>query len=187
MLRKTTLLLTAAGSLLLSSFAEAEPKVRLSTSMGDIVLDLNTEQAPNTVANFLQYVEEGFYDGTQFHRIVPGFVIQGGGFDSDFNRKATRAPIENEATNGLANSRGTIAMARTRDPHSASSQFFINLRDNMMLNHTQPAGQGWGYAVFGEVIEGMDVVDEISKAKLKPNSEIPATPIILEQATIIEE
>jgi peptidyl-prolyl cis-trans isomerase B (cyclophilin B) len=129
--------------------------------MGNIVLELDLERAPVTVENFLTYVNDGFYDGTIFHRVIDGFMIQGGGYTADFSRKQTRAPIKNEADNGLKNTRGSISMARTRDPHSASAQFFINVVDNAALDHTAPDARGWGYAVFGQVVEGMDFVDKI--------------------------
>lgn len=141
--------------------ADASPRVRLETSMGIIVLRLDAQQAPVTVENFLAYVNDGFYDGTIFHRVIDGFMIQGGGYTSDFSRKQTREPIQNEADNGLKNVRGSIAMARTRDPHSASAQFFINVADNSALDHKAADARGWGYAVFGRVAEGMDVVDKI--------------------------
>jgi peptidyl-prolyl cis-trans isomerase B (cyclophilin B) len=134
----------------LATAAEQAPRVRLETTMGNIVLELDTERAPLTVENFLAYVNDGFYDGTIFHRVIDGFMIQ-----------QTRAPIKNEADNGLKNTRGSISMARTRDPHSASAQFFINVVDNAALDHTAPDARGWGYAVFGQVVEGMDVVDKI--------------------------
>ena len=141
--------------------ADASPQVRLETSMGTIVLELDAQQAPVTVENFLAYVNDGFYDGTIFHRVIDGFMIQGGGYTSDFSRKQTRETIQNEADNGLKNVRGSIAMARTRDPHSASAQFFINVADNSALDHKTADARGWGYAVFGRVAEGMDVVDKI--------------------------
>ncbi|MCY3229914.1 peptidyl-prolyl cis-trans isomerase, partial [Acinetobacter pittii] len=133
------------------------PQVELNTNKGRIVLELNTEKAPKTAANFLEYVRDGFYDGVIFHRVIDGFMIQGGGFDENFKEKATRDAIENEADNGLSNDVGTIAMARTQAPHSASAQFFINVKNNSFLNHTSKTAQGWGYAVFGKVVEGMDV------------------------------
>jgi len=146
----------------MTAIAAAEsPRVRLETSMGNIVLELDAQQAPVTVENFLAYVNDGFYDGTIFHRVIDGFMIQGGGYTSDFSRKQTRKPIKNEADNGLKNVRGSIAMARTQDPHSASAQFFINVADNSALDHKAPDGRGWGYAVFGRVAAGMDVVDKI--------------------------
>ena len=141
--------------------AEQTTRVRLETTMGNIVLELDRQHAPVTVDNFLSYVNDGFYDGTIFHRVIGDFMIQGGGYTADLSRKQTRPPIKNEADNGLKNSRGTIAMARTRDPHSASAQFFINVEDNGALDHKAPDARGWGYAVFGHVVEGMEVVDEI--------------------------
>jgi peptidyl-prolyl cis-trans isomerase B (cyclophilin B) len=141
--------------------ADPAPRVRLETTLGNIVLELDPVHAPVTVKNFLTYVNDGFYDGTIFHRVIDGFMIQGGGYTADFSRKQTRAPIKNEADNGLKNVRGSISMARTRDPHSASAQFFINVADNPALDYTSPDARGWGYAVFGHVIDGMDVVDAI--------------------------
>ncbi len=152
------LLMTAAA---ISTAAEPAPRVRLETTMGNIVLELDREHAPTTVDNFLTYVNDGFYDDTIFHRVIDGFMIQGGGYTADFSRKETRPSIKNEADNGLQNVRGSIAMARTSDPHSASAQFFINVADNAMLDHKAPNPRGWGYAVFGRVVEGMDVVDKI--------------------------
>ncbi len=140
-------------------------KVRLTTSMGDITLELDTEKAPETVANFLSYVRDGHYANTIFHRVIKGFMIQGGGFEPGLKQKPTRAPIPNEATNGLGNQRYTIAMARTSEPHSASAQFFINVVDNDFLNHTAPSGQGWGYCVFGKVVEGTEVIDSMVKVR----------------------
>jgi len=154
----TPLLMLAASA---SSAAQEAPRVRLETTMGNIVLALDAQHAPQTVENFLAYVNSGFYDGTIFHRVIGNFMIQGGGYTADMSRKQTRPPVKNEADNGLKNSRGSIAMARTRDPHSASAQFFINVEDNAALDYTAPNDRGWGYAVFGHVIEGMDVVDEI--------------------------
>lgn len=141
------------------------PQVLLETTSGDILLELFPDKAPETVKNFLQYVDEGFYDNTIFHRVIPDFMIQGGGMDAKMKEKPTHAPIRNEADNGLKNERGAIAMARTMDPHSASAQFFINHKDNDFLNHGEPSPDGWGYAVFGKVIDGMDVVDKIAKVK----------------------
>ena len=140
-------------------------QVLMETSKGEIVLELYPEKAPLTVENFLNYVDAGFYDGTIFHRVIPGFMIQGGGFTQDLKKKPTKAPIKNEAYNGLKNDRGTIAMARTPNPHSASSQFFINTVDNAFLNYKDQTTSGWGYAVFGSVIKGMDVVDAITQVK----------------------
>ena len=144
-----------------SMAAEHAPRVRLETTMGNIVLELDAKRAPVTVDNFLAYVNDGFYDGTIFHRVIDGFMIQGGGYTSDFSRKTAGAPIKNEADNGLKNTIGSIAMARTSDPHSATAQFFINVADNAMLDHKSPDSRGWGYTVFGRVVVGMDVVDAI--------------------------
>lgn len=135
--------------------------IKLTTNQGDITLELDAEKAPATVANFLQYVGDGFYDGTIFHRVIDGFMIQGGGLTPDMAQKSTRAPVQNEADNGLSNRIGTIAMARTNDPHSATAQFFINVSDNLFLDHRAKSGDGWGYCVFGKVISGMDVVNAI--------------------------
>ncbi len=166
------------------------PMVKLQTSMGDIVLELNPEKAPDTVANFLQYVKDGFYDGTIFHRVINGFMIQGGGIDAQMNQKTTRAPIKNEADNGLTNDAYTVAMARTAVPDSATAQFFINVVDNNNLNHTGKNPAGWGYAVFGKVIQGKDVVDKI---KIVPtttkgfHSDVPAEPVTIIKATVVED
>ena len=162
--------------------------VKLSTNFGDITLELNAEKAPITVANFLQYVEKGFYDGVIFHRVIDGFMIQGGGFDTNMKQKATDAEIKNEADNGLGNDAYTIAMARTSIPDSASSQFFINVADNDFLNHTAPTSSGWGYCVFGKVVEGMDVVDKIKGVKTTSKAghrDVPVDPVIIEKASII--
>jgi len=167
---------------------EQHPRVRITTNLGDIVLELNREKAPKSVENFLGYVQEGFYNGTVFHRVIAGFMIQGGGFTQDLQKKPTRAPIENEANNGLKNVNGTIAMARTNDPHSATAQFFINVTDNAFLNHTSPSSRGWGYAVFGKVIEGMDVVDKIRKTPTGSGgqfrSDVPRTPVVIEKVAL---
>jgi len=160
--------------------------VKLATTKGDIVIELNEDKAPVTVANFLQYVRDGFYDGTIFHRVIPNFMIQGGGFNDQMVQKMGQDPIKNEADNGLANDRGTVAMARTPDPDSATSQFFINHKDNAFLNYTAPSPQGWGYCVFGEVTEGMDVVDEIAKVKTTNragHSDVPEDVIVITAAT----
>ncbi|KPC50842.1 peptidylprolyl isomerase [Amantichitinum ursilacus] len=140
-------------------------KVKLETSMGDIVLELNDEKAPKTVANFVQYVNDGHYDGTVFHRVIDGFMVQGGGFEAGLKQKPTRDTIQNEADNGLTNDAYTVAMARTPEPHSASAQFFINVSNNDFLNYKSPTPQGWGYAVFGKVVEGKEVVDQIKGVK----------------------
>lgn len=160
-------------------------KVRLETSMGDVVLELNAEKAPKTVANFLAYVESGFYDGTIFHRVINNFMVQGGGMEADFSQKETNAPIENEADNGLPNANGTVAMARTMDPHSATGQFFINVSNNTFLNHTAKNSQGWGYAVFGEVVEGMDVVNQmkgVATGNFQGHQDVPKDQIIINKA-----
>ncbi|HNV87791.1 MAG TPA: peptidylprolyl isomerase [Methylotenera sp.] len=162
--------------------------VKLSTNFGDITLELNAEKAPTTVANFLKYVEKGFYDGVIFHRVIDGFMIQGGGFDINMKQKATDAEIKNEADNGLGNEAYTIAMARTSIPDSASSQFFINVADNDFLNHTAPTSSGWGYCVFGKVVEGMDVVDKIKGVKTTSKGghrDVPVDPVIIEKASVI--
>lgn len=164
-------------------------KVKLSTNHGDIVLQLNAEKAPQTTENFVQYVKEGHYDGTVFHRVIKGFMIQGGGFEADMSQKKTRASIQNEADNGLKNAKYSIAMARTMDPHSASAQFFINASDNDFLNHSGKNTQGWGYAVFGEVIEGRDVVDAIEKVATGSKAghqDVPKDDVVIEKAEIIE-
>ncbi|MCG3200630.1 MAG: hypothetical protein NFCOHLIN_00486 [Gammaproteobacteria bacterium] len=175
--------------LMVSQPAIAEsPRVELKTSLGSIVLELYPDKAPKSVANFLQYVNDGFYDGTIFHRVIDGFMIQGGGFTADFDQKETREPIENEAANGLQNAAGTVAMARTGDPHSATAQFFINVADNDFLNHTAPTPQGWGYAVFGKVVEGMEVVDRIRQVTTEqrgPFEGVPTTPVVIERARVL--
>jgi len=162
--------------------------VKFTTNFGDFTLELNAEKAPVTVANFLQYVESGFYENVIFHRVIDGFMIQGGGFDLNMKQKATEAEIKNEANNGLANDKYTIAMARTSVPDSASSQFFINAADNNFLNHTAPTSTGWGYCVFGKVVEGMDVVDKIIKVKTTSKAghrDVPVEPVIIEKAKIV--
>ncbi|MFU0357452.1 peptidylprolyl isomerase [Acinetobacter baumannii] len=166
------------------------PQVELNTNKGCIVLELNTEKAPKTAANFLEYVRDGFYDGVIFHRVIDGFMIQGGGFDENFKEKATRDAIENEADNGLSNDVGTIAMARTQAPHSASAQFFINVKNNSFLNHTSKTAQGWGYAVFGKVVEGMDVVEAIKGVRTGNrgyHADVPLENVVIESAKIISE
>lgn len=160
--------------------------VKLQTNFGDITIELNAEKAPITAANFLQYVDAGFYDGTIFHRVINGFMIQGGGFDTTMTQKSTQAEIKNEADNGLGNEKYTIAMARTSAPHSASSQFFINVANNDFLNHTAPSGNGWGYCVFGKVVEGMDVVDKIKQVATtskKGHQDVPSSDVVIEKAT----
>jgi peptidyl-prolyl cis-trans isomerase A (cyclophilin A)/peptidyl-prolyl cis-trans isomerase B (cyclophilin B) len=174
--------LTLADAAGTAAAADA-PRVSLKTSMGEIVLELYPEKAPKSVENFLQYVKNGHYNGTIFHRVIDGFMIQGGGFDKNMKQKPTRAPIENEAKNGLKNEPYTLAMARTSDPHSASAQFFINVKNNSFLDY--PGQDGWGYAVFGKVIKGMDVVDKI---KLVPTAggDVPTKPVVIESASIIK-
>ena len=165
-------------------------KVQLNTSMGNITLTLNDELAPISTENFLDYVRSGHYDGTIFHRVIANFMVQGGGMTADMKQKPTKATIENEADNGLQNSRGSVAMARTSDPHSASSQFFINVVDNAFLNFSAPTSQGWGYAVFGEVSEGMDVVDAIRQVKTSSSGfhqDVPKEDVTIITATILEE
>ena len=164
--------------------------VLMQTNFGDITIELNYEKAPITAANFEQYVRDGFYDGVIFHRVIDDFMLQGGGFDVSMDQKETRANIENEADNGLKNDEGTLAMARTMDPHSASAQFFINVGDNAFLNHTGKDSQGWGYAVFGKVVEGMDVVNSIKKVATTSKSghqDVPADPVVIDSATMIED
>ncbi len=162
--------------------------ITLKTSLGDIVIELNHEAAPKTCENFEQYVRDGFYDGTIFHRVIDNFMIQGGGFMPDMMQKATRDPIENEANNGLSNETGTIAMARTMQPHSASSQFFINVADNKFLDY--PGQDGWGYCVFGRVVEGMDVVNKIKgvpTTNRAGHSDVPVEPVVIESASLSED
>jgi len=161
--------------------------ITLHTNFGDIKLELDFDKAPKTAANFQQYVEEGFYNGTVFHRVIDGFMIQGGGFEQGMKQKSTRAPIENEADNGLKNETGTVAMARTMDPHSASAQFFINVADNGFLNHSGKTQQGWGYAVFARVVEGMDVVNRIkgvATTRKAGHQDVPAEDVVIEKATV---
>jgi peptidyl-prolyl cis-trans isomerase B (cyclophilin B) len=163
----------------------ASPKVVLDTTKGEITIELYPEKAPATVENFLAYVDAGFYNGTIFHRVIPGFMIQGGGFTPDMQQKPTRPAIKIESDNGLKNLRGTVAMARTQDPNSATAQFFINSVDNAFLNFTAKTTKGWGYAVFGKVVKGMEVVDEISKVKTGAkgmHSDVPVDPIMINTA-----
>lgn len=169
--------------------AVKNPRVMLETSEGKIVLELYEKKAPETVTNFLNYVDAGFYDGTIFHRVIPDFMNQGGGFASDMKEKSTRPPIKNEADSGLKNDRGTIAMARTSDPHSATAQFFINTANNDFLNHKNKSEQGWGYAVFGKVVEGMDAVNAISAVKTTtrgPHQDVPVHPVVIKSAMKIK-
>lgn len=161
--------------------------ITLHTNHGDIELELDFDKAPKTAANFKQYAEEGFFDGTLFHRVISGFMIQGGGFDKEMQQKDGRASIENEADNGLKNDKGTIAMARTNDPHSASSQFFINLSNNDFLNHSGKNSQGWGYCVFGKVTKGMETVEKIGKvdtASHGHHQDVPSEPVVIERVSV---
>ncbi|MFQ5487368.1 MAG: peptidylprolyl isomerase [Gammaproteobacteria bacterium] len=191
LLAMTALALSLAAAPLISLAADAtlHPRVRMETSEGVIVLELNRGKAPVTVDNFLRYVRDGFYDGTLFHRVIKGFMIQGGGYDSDFKKKTTRPPIENEADNGLKNRRGTIAMARTSNPHSATAQFFINVVDNGFLDFAAPSARGWGYAVFGKVVEGMDVVDRIQRLPTGSGGpfrrDVPQRQVLIRRVTVV--
>ena len=186
---KTKLFVTLAAILVCTAALAADPQVELKTNMGTFTLELYPDKAPKTVENFLQYVKEGHFKGTVFHRVINGFMVQGGGFTADLTQKKTRPPIQNEANNGLRNDVGTIAMARTSDPHSATAQFFINHKNNDFLNHTAPTPQGWGYTVFGKVIKGMDVVNKIAALETGPNgpfgSDVPRKPVVIEDATIL--
>ncbi|MEZ5534364.1 MAG: peptidylprolyl isomerase [Thiolinea sp.] len=167
----------------------SNPKVLIETSKGNITVELDAKNAPNTTENFIAYVKDGFYDGTIFHRVIPNFMIQGGGMNPDMSEKANKGPIQNEANNGLTNDRGTLAMARTPNPHSASSQFFINVADNSFLNFKNESMQGWGYAVFGKVTDGMDVVDAIVAVKTGnhgAHQDVPVEPVTMDKVTVIE-
>ncbi len=162
----------------------------MSTILGDMILELDAENAPKTVENFVSYASSGFYDGTIFHRVINNFMVQGGGFDADMRQKTTEAPIDNEANNGLKNNRGTIAMARTMDPHSATAQFFINVSDNDFLNHTAENMQGWGYAVFGQVVEGQEVLDKIRMVPTGSQAghqDVPVDPVVIESVTVLDD
>jgi peptidyl-prolyl cis-trans isomerase B (cyclophilin B) len=187
-----TLLLALSALYLETGSSQMNPAdtttVQMQTSMGTITLELYPDKAPVTVENFLGYIRDGFYDGTVFHRVIPGFMLQGGGFGPDMAEKPTRSPIQNEANNGLKNDTGTVAMARTPNPHSASSQFFINLKDNDFLNFTAETQQGWGYAVFGKVSDGMDVVHAIAAVPTGSHGahqDVPVEPVIIEKVTIL--
>ena len=163
------------------------PRVVMETSKGTFVIELDPDAAPISTENFLGYVEAGYYEGTVFHRVIDGFMIQGGGFTADMVQKGTRGTIQNEADNGIKNKRGTVAMARRPDPHSATSQFFVNTVDNAFLDHRDKSTQGWGYAVFGEVVEGMDVVDAIAKVKTGrhgPMGDVPTEPVVIQKVTL---
>ena len=179
-------LAVAAGS---GAHARSTQMVKVTTSLGEFVIELDAEKAPVTVENLLNYVNAGFYDGTIFHRVIPGFVVQGGGMEPGLNQKSTNDPIENEADNGLKNLTGTLSMARTNDPHSATSQFFINVNDNAFLDHTGKNAQGWGYAVFGKIVEGMDVVNQmvgVATGNVGPYGDVPKEDIVLIKAEATE-
>jgi cyclophilin family peptidyl-prolyl cis-trans isomerase len=185
---KTVIALLLSLVVSATAMAQQNPKVEIKTSAGLIVAELYQDRSPKTVANFLQYAKDGFYDGTIFHRVIDNFMIQGGGFDKSMREKRTRGPIENEATNKIRNDVGTLAMARTPQPHSASAQFFINLKDNDFLNFREPTTQGFGYAVFGKVTQGMDVVQKIAKVKTGrsgPHADVPVEPILIESIAIV--
>lgn len=172
-----------------STSMTTSPRVKLQTNHGDIVITLDSAKAPKSVENFLSYVKEGFYNGTIFHRVMDGFMVQGGGFEPGMKQKQTHAAVENEANNGLKNDKYTVAMARTNDPHSATAQFFINVANNDFLNHTSPTAQGWGYAVFGTVTEGTDIVDKIKGVKTANSGfhqNVPAEDVIIEKAEVLE-
>lgn len=176
-----------AGAAEQTATGDSTVTVQMQTNKGTIVLELDAEKAPGTVANFVEYAKAGFYDGTIFHRVIPGFMIQGGGFEPGMDQKKTREPIQNEADNGLKNDLGTIAMARTPNPHSATAQFFINVKDNGFLNHTAPTSQGWGYCVFGKVVDGLDVVQEIEKvstASRGGHQDVPVEDVVIEKVTV---
>ena len=181
-------LLFAIAALTVSAVALAAPSVEMQTSAGKMVIELNAEKAPGTVNNFLKYAKEGHYDGTIFHRVIDGFMIQGGGFTADMSEKKAGTPIQNEAKNGLKNQRGTIAMARRNDPHSATAQFFINHRDNTGLDY--PAHDGWGYAVFGKVVQGLEVVDKIAKVPTGNSGmhqNVPVQPVIIQSVKVLSD
>lgn len=194
MISKRKSVLALAGFALAAMFsvapahAQTAPKVKLTTSLGDIVVQLDPAKAPKTVENFLAYVNDKHYDGTVFHRVIDGFMIQGGGFTADMQQKATRAPIPLEAKNGLKNDKYTVAMARTGDPHSATAQFFINTVDNGFLNHSSPTPQGWGYAVFGKVVKGQEVVDAIKAVRTTRkgfHDDVPFDPVVIDKAVAL--
>jgi cyclophilin family peptidyl-prolyl cis-trans isomerase len=184
----TSKCLAVAAGLMISAAAYAAPSVEMQTSMGKIVIELNSDKAPKTTQNFLQYAKNGFYNGTIFHRVIDGFMIQGGGLMADMSEKPTASQIPNEGKNGLKNKRGTIAMARRAEPHSATAQFFINHRDNEGLDYPSP--DGWGYAVFGTITEGMDVVDKIAKVATGNrlmHQNVPLEPITIQTVTVISD
>ena len=181
-MKRTFISIIIALTVAFAAIAGDNPRVEMDTSKGKIILELDADRAPKTVKNFLAYVDAGFYNGTIFHRVIPDFMIQGGGFSADMKQKKTRAPIDNEADNRLRNERGTIAMARTPNPHSATAQFFINTKNNDFLNYKGKSPQGWGYAVFGRVVEGMTVVDAISGVKTGTRGrfrDVPTDPVVI--------
>jgi len=191
--RRSLIILALAAPWATSAFSAPKirkaPMVKLTTNFGPITLELNAKAAPHTVANFLQYAKDGHYDGTIFHRVIDGFMIQGGGFTPDMQQKPTRAPIRNEADNGLKNEAYTVAMARTPNPDSATSQFFINVANNDFLNFREPSAQGYGYCVFGKVAEGQDVVDRIRKVRTgnrAGHQDVPAEDVVIEKAEVLE-
>lgn len=191
-LKKLLLAIAALAMLLTLQLANAaNPKVKMETSKGTIIIELYPDKAPKTVANFLDYVNSGAYDGTIFHRVIKGFMNQGGGFTVDYKKVETKAPITNEADNGLKNLKNTIAMARTNEPHSATNQFFINTADNVFLDHTAKSMRGWGYTVFGKVIEGENIVGAISRVPTGPGgpfaSDVPRTPVVITKVTEIKD
>lgn len=172
-----------------TAMSETNPKVQFETTKGNIVIELDAEKAPKTVENFLTYVNSGFYDGTIFHRVIPSFMIQGGGFDADMQQKPTNDPVQNEANNGLKNIKGSISMARTPDPHSATAQFFINVVDNPNLDFTSESPHGWGYAVFGQVTAGLDVVmtiEEVATGNSGMHQNVPLEPVVIEKASVVD-
>jgi cyclophilin family peptidyl-prolyl cis-trans isomerase len=180
-------LLLGLGAAGVAAAEGGNPVVLVKTSMGDIKIELDAAKAPISTANFIAYANDKFYDGTVFHRVIPNFMIQGGGFDKDMNQKKTKAPIKNEAGNGLKNTTGTIAMARTSDPNSATAQFFINTKDNAFLDHRDDSVQGMGYAVFGKVVDGMDVVKKIEAVQTTnkmPHQNVPVTPVVIESVVV---
>lgn len=189
-LSRRALVLCAGLALAPLTQAADAPRVLFNTSLGSFTVEVYPDKAPKTVENFLQYVRDKHYDGTIFHRVIPNFMAQGGGYDQNYKEKPTRAPIPNEASNGLKNDTYTIAMARTGEPHSATSQFFINVNDNAFLNHTAPTPRGWGYTVFGKVVAGMDVVQKIKAVPTGPGgpfpTDAPQTPILIQSATLVK-
>jgi len=188
---KLSIVLAALVALTTAASAMAGTRVMMQTTKGDITLELADEEAPDSVANFLAYAKSGTYDGTVFHRVIDGFMVQGGGFDTQYERRETSDPIENEAYNGLTNARGTIAMARTSAPHSATNQFFINVADNSFLDHKDKSPTGWGYAVFGRVVDGMDVVDAIRQVQTGAGGpfpkDVPREAVVIEKVTVLSE